>query len=334
MDLDAFCKAMDGQDHDPSKRARDWRLLTTTLSEIRFHAQQRYWQFTPAYAGDFERRLSDWVGNAGLRQRDRRLLLESVPEIQFVDRDDLMALYRAAFRGPIYRWLIDQQGLTFTSLGARVKKAINRAGATTWFCPVTDSMDISQFLHVNNLPGAEHRPAWRVLKKFGSQNKIRAHLRQRGYKRVVLLEDFVGSGRQAAGPLLYAAKRLGRRVPILLVPLIASQPGVEKLQRDIRNLPNVAVDPVFVVPRHVQIAQTPVPGEAPFAPALRALSRRLFERIAAPADAGGTPLTEALGFGGLGMLLVLYTNCPNNTLPLVWHSNAQWRALFPRVSRS
>lgn len=37
------------------------------------------------------------------------------------------------------------------------------------------------------------------------------------------------------------------------------------------------------------------------------------------------------GFGGAGLTLVLNTNCPNNTLPAVWHSSGNWYPLFPRV---
>jgi hypothetical protein len=37
------------------------------------------------------------------------------------------------------------------------------------------------------------------------------------------------------------------------------------------------------------------------------------------------------GFGRAGLTLVAYTNCPNNSLPLLWHSFGGWFPLFPRV---
>lgn len=38
------------------------------------------------------------------------------------------------------------------------------------------------------------------------------------------------------------------------------------------------------------------------------------------------------GFGRAGLTLVLQSNCPNNTIPLIWHSFNGWYPLFPRVS--
>lgn len=37
------------------------------------------------------------------------------------------------------------------------------------------------------------------------------------------------------------------------------------------------------------------------------------------------------GFGRAGLTLVLQSNCPNNTIPLIWHSFNGWYPLFPRV---
>lgn len=38
------------------------------------------------------------------------------------------------------------------------------------------------------------------------------------------------------------------------------------------------------------------------------------------------------GFGRAGLTLILQANCPNNTIPLIWHSYNNWFPLFPRVS--
>lgn len=37
------------------------------------------------------------------------------------------------------------------------------------------------------------------------------------------------------------------------------------------------------------------------------------------------------GFGESGLDLVLNTNCPNNTLPIIWHDYNEWIPLFPRI---
>lgn len=38
------------------------------------------------------------------------------------------------------------------------------------------------------------------------------------------------------------------------------------------------------------------------------------------------------GFGKAGLTLILQSNCPNNTIPLIWHSYNGWFPLFPRVA--
>lgn len=336
-DLDALCAQMDAADHEPAKHVGDWKPYSATLKEVRFHAKERYWHFTPTYTAEFEERLRVWLGNPGLSRSQRGALLRLVPEIQFVDRDDLLSLYRSAFRGPISRWLADAHGIQFGATASQVRKKLEAAIRETWFCPITDSMDIGQFLHINNVPGADHRPPWRVLRSFGAKQKIQEYCRQMKYRRLVVLEDFVGSGTQAAGPLEYAAQQLGRSTQILFVPLIASEAGLDHLAKKTRGFSNVQIAPVFVVPRQAQVMEVPPSGDGPDEDLLwrqlRKLVKSTFARVRKAAPPESAPLDEAFGFGSLGLLLVLYTNCPNNTLPLVWHSNNQWQALFPRVSR-
>ncbi len=40
-----------------------------------------------------------------------------------------------------------------------------------------------------------------------------------------------------------------------------------------------------------------------------------------------------LGFDECGLPLVLSHNCPNNSLPMIWHESDRCRALFPRIKR-
>lgn len=335
--LDSLCAEIDGQDYQPELRPPEWKPASATLAEIRYHAHARYWQFTPTYSGRFEERLWKWVSNAALTQDQKNVLLRMVPELQFVDRDDLLSLYRAAFQGPISRWLLDATDTSFSTPLHTRQRRIKEAIRHTWFCPVTDSMDISQFLHVNEIAGADQRPPWRVLKRFSSRQKLKQFCREEQYHRVVILEDFVGSGTQVAGPLKYATEQLGPSIPILFVPLIISKPGIDRLMRTTRGYRSLRVEPVFVVPRHVQVPPTPAIDlvEDPLWEQVRDVVNQTFPRVcqSSEPDLKPLPLKDAFGFGRLGMLLVLYTNCPNNTLPLIWHSNQDWHALFPRVSR-
>jgi hypothetical protein len=245
----------------------------------------------------------------------------------------MLSLYRAAFTGPISRWLMDQGELTFAMESENLREALEKAARETWFCPVTDSMDIAQFHHVNLITGQMHRPPWKTLHRLGDMIRIREYMRAEKYSQLVLLEDFVGTGTQTRGPLLFAAKNLCPDIPVLFVPLIISGANIDSFRETFEGLDGFSFAPVSIVPKHVHL--TPIAeGEEPLIfTLLREVVAKTFERVRQPGDGEMIPLEEPFGFGSLGMLLILYTNCPNNTVPLIHHSNVTWNALFPRVSR-
>jgi len=332
-ELEELAAALDEHFVEPTERLNiDSHALV--LREVLFHDENRYWQFTPATPGQpsFSERLLAWLNNKGLDSHDAGTLLRLVPELQFVDRDDMLTLYRAAFNGPIQRWLIDVLGLTFAMPANELQATMLAGFDSTWFCPITDSFDIAQFHHANAIASKDQRPPWRILKRFGDGDKIRNYMEEHGLARLVLLEDFVGSGTQVAAPLLYASELL--TLPLLFVPLIITIDGLERVRDLVKEAPNVAVAPVFVLPRHVQVREQPSDAELPLFAMLRTIVSKTFPLVQAPMPPESDGLQESFGFRGLGTLLVMHTNCPNNTLPLVWHTAPEWNALFPRVSRA
>lgn len=333
-ELQQLAAELDDSTVEPEERL-DTESFARLVKEIAFHSENRYWQFTPTQAGlrPFMDRLYRWVRNEGLTLDDTAVLLRVVPEVQFIDRDEMMALYRAAFSGPIKRWLFDVLSLTFAGPEADRTTALLDGVDTTWFCAITDSLDIAQFHHANQISGKDHRPSWRILKAFGDQDRIRTYMRNESVARLVLLEDFVGSGTQASGPLVFAAKTLPE-YDVLFVPLIITIDGLQRVRDAVAAYPRVRVEPVFAIPRHVQVREEPEPNEPRFVADLRDLVGRTFERIKEPLPPDSEPLVEAFGFGKVGTLLVMHTNCPNNTVPLIWRRSPEWQALFPRVVRT
>ena len=322
-ELDAFVGQIDRTLHDPEARFREPQSsLADTLREIRFHAANRYWQFTPTYGSDFEARLLRWLNNPGLDRDDRATLLRLVPELQFIDRDDMFALYRAAFTHQIVPWLFDQLDLDFTLSESELRRALAVGLKHTWVCPVTDSMDISQFCHINSLKSS-YRPQWRTLRRFGSVARIRAFLKDGELKRIVLLEDFVGSGKQVHEVLAFAMRHLPRTMPLLFVPLVVSPVGLSRLRRWRRRHRRLDIRPTLTIPSVVHVGEEPVPHEAPFV----RHARNVIDKVKTQHR------SNPYGFSGVGTLLLSYTNCPNNTPPLLWKDTKKWAALFPRVPR-
>ena len=321
MDLDKFAERMDAAAHDPATRQKP--SLDATLKEIRFHAKIRYWQFTPCYGEEFEARLARWISNDVLGDQDREALLRLVPELGFIDRDDMMILYQSAFSDQVCRWIMDQVGLDFTLTESALTAKIKAALQHTWICPLTDSLDIGQFHHVNNLSTHARRPQWRTLSQFGSLDEIQDYIEQCDIRRLVILEDIVGSGTQSGRVLDDVVTRLAPHVPILFVPLIVSKIGLKRLERLLGTHSQCFIMPVMTVPEIVHVRPPVAVDEPAFVRHLRPVIRRTARRFG----------RYAFGYKSVGSLIVLYTNCPDLVPRLIWYKTNTWSPLFPRVSR-
>lgn len=331
MTLEDLAYSLDQASFDPEVRPE--RTALELLKEILFLADERFWQYTPAQLRHFDARLLNWLQNRHYSVDELRTLLELVPAIQFVDRDDMAALHRAAFRSPILRWIADDCQWPIGHFLGGAQNQIDQALAETWFCPITDSMDIGQFLRVNQLAGAGARPPWKVLAAFGDFDRVRNWVTRQGYRRLVLLEDFVGSGTQAGRAIKLALEELNN-LPVLFVPLIASQEGVNKYGAMRRKYQHFSFEPVFTIPPRMHVFDAPQADEPELFQRLRQIALLSFPQVRQHQRGDNEQPTYPLGFSGrYGLLLVQYTNCPNNTVPLIWRDGHAWSALFPRVSR-
>ena len=324
IDIDQLIQRLDSAAYDPGVRY-DSQLpsLAETLKEIRFHAKTRYWQFAPTYGGDFETRLASWLNNPGLNAEDQEAMLRLVPELQFLDRDDMLTLYRTAFTNQISRWLMDQLELGFSGREADRRRAMGAALRRTWFCPVTDSMDIGQFCRVNRVSPMAYRPQWYALQKFALVEKIREFIDQKRIERVVLLEDFVGSGNQVRAVLQFATDQATPFLPVLFVPLVISEIGLQQLRPLCDAANRLEVRPTCVIPKSVHVRRTPESDEPNFVSSIRPVILTTSAKFR----------MNAFGYRGVGTLVVSHANCPNNSPPLLWTQNDTWAGLFPRVSR-
>ena len=295
---------------------------------------------SPKFSSNFLVRLAAWIGNVE-DAADKQLLLEYACRISFFSHDDVTALYRAAFNGPITRWVIEKSKLRFDSpdFSDRLASELHKR---TWYCPITDSMDINEFYHVNHISGVEHRPSFATLAMLDPItdepasallknlqffiNKPDRRIGSLPLERLVLLEDFVGSGTQMKAAIEWAAKKLN--IPTLVVPLIICAPGrdaltdlTEVLKPLISSAPIVQVDTCELLgPRSQGLNRWLKSSD------MEALAKRLSGRL---------PGNAPFGYKKTGCSVVTYSNTPNNSLSLI-HQNPRkqtWNPLFPRSSR-
>lgn len=303
--------------------------FTMVHDQIEHLARTLFDQYEPTKGAGhacFGDRLAAWLDNAP-DDTDQQVLFRLVPHLLFIDQGGFDSLYQAAFNGHVARWLIDQLGLRLDD--PRIGDKLHGAVKQTWFCPITDSMQIAKFYHLNNIEGVDLRPDWRTLRKFGDDaQKIVNYMRQESLLRMVLLEDFVGTGDQIENAVRFAAGLPGP-VPVLVCPIVVCPGGIKSGRQLATEYPNICFDPVMELLPKMFVTDTPSEGEPNLFTLVRNVAHRFSEVIPVDSSQDYGPF----GYRGTGGLVVMYSNCPNNTLPIVHHDSKTWHALFPRSSR-
>jgi hypothetical protein len=291
--------------------------------------------------GDFWNRLEKYLNNV-TADEEKQLLFRLVAELFYLGPVEFEELYHCAYQGPIARWLIDNCSIDVFANDAQ--KKLQNAARETWFCPVTDSFRINAFFHVNNLAaGANLRPDWHSLLELGDTYKLNKYCTTHRIKRLVLLEDFVGGGSQSMRAVRYAATHI-HGLEVLFVPLLicptgaqnARQLAVELCQRRMNSL---RFEAVMELPKDAFLTATQSPYIEPnsFIESLRNLIQNTYPDVSGGLPIGLKPY-HPYGYPGdnpTGGLVVMYSNTPDNTLPLVhWSpSSNSWSPIFPRHSR-
>lgn len=180
--------------HNPDDSVGAAARFEDILDRLRWFGETEWAGYLPAqhpeYSSRYMARLAEWIGNVE-SDKDRKLLLEYALHVAFFSHDDLCSLYRSAFSGAITRWVIEQERLTLddSSFQARLAEELHQR---TWYCPVTDSMDINEFYHANLISGISHRPGFAAMKMLDQQS------RQSGG---TMSEVALGLNRFAANPI-------------------------------------------------------------------------------------------------------------------------------------
>lgn len=301
----------------------DGRLLEL-MRQVQWLGRELYGDYEPNRYESFDERFAKWISNVE-SENDKKTLFDLLDQIFFVGRREFEALCRAAFSGPVSRWLVDVAGIPVDAQDATDR--IAAAVESTWFCPVTDSMRINAFLKLNQIEGKQYRPDWRSLQQFGDPGKILKHMEKSGLQRLVLLEDFVGSGTQMSPPVEFAAANFPK-LQILLCPLVVCPKGVEAGEKLEKKYDNLRFSPILRISEHTLIYEKAQAGEQEIFTRIRKLVKSNKNRLS------NANRSKPFGFRDVGALIVMYSNCPNNTLPIIHNDSKNWKALFPRIRRN
>jgi hypothetical protein len=331
---------------DPTAKAK----FGAILDQLDYHASKEWKVYLPAENPDFNSnvmdRLAAWVGNVSTED-DQKLMLEYALYISFFSHNDFAALYRTAMDREISQWVAKQVGARLEPAGGQYFDDLVRQSIKlhTWFCPITDSMDINEFYKVNHLRGVGHRPGFATLemlaelvgspdpqlsvnlRNYMARGNTDANGRPIPLERIVLLEDIVGSGSQCLKAVRWAVVNLGK--PVLFVPLILCPNGVDALRAE-EQLWNglLTVRPVIEVRRNDVLGPERRGQQGwPIASDVESIATKYANLASAGMD--------TFGYNSTGCSIATFANTPDNTLPIVHNkpANGGWEPLFPRIFR-
>ena len=323
-------------DEDTSKNCLEQRSrLRETLHMLNFLELRSYSQYEPTRPpnASYWQRMEKWLKSAEKSPADQRLMFELASHLFFVGAPEIEALHKAAYAGPIMRWLIQQGGLSIRA--QTLSQSLTVLVSKTWFCPITDSMVINEFVHLNAIQnGINYRPDFFTLAKMNAISEIQKIVDENGIERLVLLEDFIGTGSQAKTAIQFASNLVSRtsKLPILVVPLILCE--THRSHFCAANFKaNVTLSPLLMLSRKNFVNESPAENIGQFK-SFRDLAQRTFATVTDGLHSSRAQKPyHYLGYGKTGGLIVLKSNTPDNTLPLVHWSSNSWAALFPRHPR-
>ncbi|KPW96704.1 hypothetical protein ALO75_03234 [Pseudomonas syringae pv. coryli] len=311
-------------DNNRALRASRLRGQYETLATHLFHQFEPTKKISQRISRDFMIRLESWLA-CFESDEDRWIAFRSIEYLFFVGQQEFEELYRCAYEHIIKPWLTDIAGIDIFSDDA-VEQLVGELKAT-WPCPVTDSLRINSFLHITGLEGQSIRPDWLSLKELATAEKIDAYRIKKGIKYLVLIEDFVGSGGQLCRALKFASENF--KGPILIIPLIICAPGDREVRAAVEKLKNENLHyyPVSVLSDSCLISKDPTDGEPSLFSKLRNVLKTGYEKMDCLLDG------NEFGWKEIGSLVVMYSNCPNNTPPIYHQASSTWTPIFPRSER-
>ena len=116
------------------------------------------------------------------------------------------------------------------------------------------------------------------------------------------------------------------------MPLIICPAGAVKARNLANSISNLDFDPVLELKgdQFIKLNMTPDPNN--LASLISDLAQRTYTNVKGN-DADAPRPYGPLGIGDTVAQIVMYSNTPANTLPVIQHTSNSWKPLFPRSAR-
>lgn len=312
---------------------RGFADLTATIDFLEVALFSDYEVTDVGEHGQFGLRLARWLASAS-SEADRQNLFIMLRFLIFIGRDEMKAASLTAYSKNTAHWLLSTSDISIFDPAARSR--LEQGYSEIAFTELTDSFELGKFLRRNNVHGGNVRYTWEQHLDNWSISDFIYTVMDRGNKtRIVLLEDFVGSGSQVE-KALHLCCGISKYIPelkVLFCPMIICPEGKRMANSLQRQYTCLTYSPVLEIPKEHFITPTYMADERPEYDAIRQTL------IAVHGKVKGTPgswlqESSAFGYRDTGAILVKYDNCPDNSVPALHRqSNLGWSPLFYRNSR-
>ena len=315
--------------------------------ELLFLAERKYNRYDLYAPGEtFQQRLVDWLSN--FEVRDRHTAMAIVRELRFVSQPEARALAAATLQNIIDQVRTATPGAARASPAAfleSVDEITEREISRSLFVAMADDV-LFDFFRRNAqrmFPGLERG---NFVEYYKLDPDIVKDLAE--HSRIFLLDQISGSslsflrfhegrwkGKLPSFCEIWKKDLEKRTVGVVYCPYVMSTVAEKTLTSNfnvwplpdvLATLPSVLPTQMIPVANCLSVDGQSVSESTPVAK----LCEKYYDRFREDEHTqigGGCKF----GFGKAGLLLVEYTNCPNDTIYLIWHDN-NWSPLFPRVS--
>ncbi|PCE63027.1 phosphoribosyltransferase-like protein [Sediminicola luteus] len=309
-------------------------------AQIRFLSKELFHDYEPiqGQAINFNTRLENWLDNVS-SDSDKKNLFKILSHLFYIGISEFNTLYRVAYNELIAKWLIDIENISFNDF-SNAKSELNQALKDCWICPITDSLNINSFFHVNNIPSTawnEMRPQWYGINEEGPDqpkwNSNLQHINNHNINKIILIEDFVGSGSQIEGVVKFLMEK-DLDIEVLVIPLINCPKGIEKLNQLSRKFEKLSYKAVIELSESSFISTSPKADEHLDFITIREFINRIYDLTSGGLVPGNKIPYSPFGYRDTGGFLISYSNAPDNTIPVLHCTSKTWVPLFPRHSRN
>lgn len=166
--------------------------------------------------------------------------------------------------------------------------------------------------------------------KDGKERRyLKSEINHKNVRRYIFIDDFCGSGQQATQYLKKTAENMkfeNPNIEISYLMLFSTEVGLKEV-RKIKALD--VVEAIFIIDDTFKAFSD---NSRYFTANLDKDIEKVFSK--ATATKYGTPLFDPpLGHGDCQLLFGLFHNTPDNTLPIFWSEEKNWRAIFKRYNK-